>query len=293
MKDGDDQRGVFRGALPASLAAHLLIAALLIFGLPLSLLQPEEEQPIKVELVPPPEAPKKAKAKPPPPPPPQEKPKPEEKKAETPPPASKPPPPVALAPVDQFGEKDAGPRKAEGDSATEGSASPEAESEPDKPEPEQPPTETAAAATPPTSTQGAPVAPAGKPADAKPKKAAKPEEGKKLASREATGDVLATTAMGDLPRGVRGGRLCVTELRDQMRNSLPPYFPDLLPSYRLEEGTVIVDVPKAAFRVSGVWYDLSYRCQVDKNATKVVGFDFRVGNRLSPDEQERRGLPLQ
>ena len=86
-----------------------------------------------------------------------------------------------------------------------------------------------------------------------------------------------------LPRGVRGGRLCVTELRDQLRNSLPPYFPDLLPSYRLEEGTAIVDVPVAAFRVGGEWYDLSYRCQVDPNATKVVGFDFRVGNRLSPE----------
>ena len=293
MKDGiDNQGGVFKGALPASLAAHVLIAALLIFGLPVSLLQPQEEQAIKVDLVPPPEAEKKAEAKPPPPP--QEKPKPEETKAEKPPPPSKAPPPAALAPVDQFGEKDAGPRKADGDSATEGSASPEAEDEPEKPEPKQPPAEAAAAATPPTSAQGAPETPSPKPAAAaKAQKAAKTEEAKKLSSQEATGDVIATTAMGDVPRGVRGGRLCVTELRDQLRNSLPPYFPDLLPSYRLEEGTVIVDVPKAAFRVSGVWYDLAYRCQVDTDATKVVGFDFRVGNRLSPDEQERRELPVQ
>ena len=291
MKDGiDDQRGVFKGALPASLAAHVLIAALLIFGLPVSLLQPQEEPAIKVELVPP-DPQEKAKAEPPPPP--QEKQKPEETKVEKPPLPSKAPPPAALAPVDQFGEKDAGPRKAEGDSATERSASPEAEDEPAKPEPKQPPAEAAAAATPPTSAQGAPVAPAPQPAAAaKAQKAAKTGEAKKLSSREATGDAIATTAMGDVPRGVRAGRLCVTELRDQLRNSLPPYFPDLLPSYRLEEGTVI-DVPRAAFRVGGAWYDLSYRCQVDTDATKVVSFDFRVGNMLPPSEWKRRGLPSQ
>ena len=110
-------------------------------------------------------------------------------------------------------------------------------------------------------------------------------------SQSATGDVLAMTAMGNLPRGVRAGRLCVTELREQLQNGLPPYYPDLLPSSRLEEGTVI-DVPEAAFRMNGEWYDLGYRCEVDTDATKVVGFALRVGDLLPPSEWRRRGLPL-
>ena len=96
--------------------------------------------------------------------------------------------------------------------------------------------------------------------------------------------------MADVPRGVRAGRLCVTELREQLQNGLPPYYPDLLPSYRLEEGTVI-DVPTAAFRVAGEWYDLSYRCEVDTNATRVVAFAFRVGGLLPRSEWTRRKLP--
>ncbi len=115
-------------------------------------------------------------------------------------------------------------------------------------------------------------------------------EAKKLFSQKATGDVIATTAMGDVPRGVRAGRLCVTELREQLQNGLPPYYPDLLPSYRLEEGTII-DVPTAAFRVAGEWYDLSYRCEVDANATRVVAFAFRVGSLLPRSEWRRRKLP--
>ena len=77
MKDDkEDQRRVSRWALPGSLAAHLLVALLVIFGLPVSLLEPEEEQAINVDLVPPPKPlEKKPKAEPPPPPK-----KPEEKK---------------------------------------------------------------------------------------------------------------------------------------------------------------------------------------------------------------------
>ena len=102
MKDEiEDQRRAFSWALPGSLAVHLIVAGLVIFGLPLPLPQPEEEQAIKVDLVPPPaeqaepapsaeeakpEEPKQAEAEPPPP---AEEAKPEEpKQAEAEPPPS-------------------------------------------------------------------------------------------------------------------------------------------------------------------------------------------------------------
>jgi hypothetical protein len=296
MKDDkEDERRVSRWALPGSLAAHLLVALLVIFGLPLQLFEPEEEQAVKVDLVPPPKPPeKKPEAEPPPPPE-----KPDEKKADKPPPkgseaaraaATQP----VLRPVFQFGEKDAGPRQSpDGNSPQEGSASPEAERKPDKKYVARPRELTAdkpkgQAAPPP----GAPETPSPKPTQAPRKQeAAKPEEAKRLFSQKATGDMNATIAMGDIPRGVRAGRLCVTELREQLRNSLPPYYPDLLPSYRLDEGTTVIDAPRAAFRVAGEWYDLSYRCEVDANATKVVAFAYRVGAPLPPSEWERRKLP--
>lgn len=405
--DSEDQRRASRWGLPASLAVHLSIVALMIFGLPVSLLKPEDEKAINVELVPPPEAaaeeakpeePEQAKAEPPPaedtkpedpkqaesqpppaaleeakpedlqqpkggPPPPAEQAKPEESKqakAEPPPPAeqakpeeskqakveppppaeeaksekpeqakAEPPPPPAdeakpeepeqakaeppppadeakaeepeqakagpppsmsvLQPVFQYGEKDAGPREApDGNSAEEGSAPPPAES--DKQEPADQPVALTAGPAGEASPAGAPDKPAVSGVEIVKESAPKPEEAKRLFSQKATSNPIATTALGNVPRGVRGGRLCVTELREQLENGMPPYYPEILPSYRLGKGTVI-EVRKAAFRVGGQWYDLSYRCEVDANATKVVGFAFSVGAPLPPSEWRRRGLP--
>lgn len=301
MKDDfRDQRVASRWALPVSVAVHLSIVALVIFGLPVSLLQPEEEQAVEVELVPP-EPQEEAKAEPPPPEKPQEPEpetpeEPEQAAEEKPPPPGddgQQPAPEVISPVFQFGEKDAGPRQAlDGNSPEEGSASPEAEREAEKPEPAQPPALTADGSENQLPPPGEPEAAAPDPEDAaKAEEGAEPKEAERLYSQQATGDVIATSAMGRLPRGVRGGRLCVTELREQLRNTWPPYFPDLLPSFRLDEGTVVIDAQKAAFRVGGEWYDLSYRCEVDTDATKVVGFAFRVGDLLPPSERERRNLP--
>ena len=294
--DIQDQHRLIRGALPASVVAHLLMAALLIFGLPVSLLTPQENRAISVDLVPPPKPPEKNKAEPPRP---QDRSqKPEEIKVEKPPPpgndATRQVAAPVLRPVFQFGEKDAGPREAlGGNSPEDGAASPMSRPDPDKQDLAEQSALPAAELKSQAPPLGAPETSAPKPTQpAKVQKASKPGETKTLFSQTATGESIAVTAMGDVPRGVRAGRLCVTELRDQLRNALPPYFPDLLPSYRLEEGTVI-DVPRAAFRVGGEWYDLSYRCAVDTDATKVVSFAFRVGDVLSPIEWRRRGLPSQ
>ncbi len=119
---------------------------------------------------------------------------------------------------------------------------------------------------------------------------AKLKQAKKLFSPAATGAAAATTAMGGLPRSARGATLCVSELREQLLRNTPPYFADLLPSSPLKEGTVI-DVPGVAFRADGQWRDLSYRCEVDADATKVVSFAFRIGEPIPPSEWQQRGLP--
>ena len=302
---------MFVWALPASLVLHLLIAALLMFDLPLSFPQPQEEQAIKVELVPPPKPPEKAKVELPPPakpepppsakaepPPPPKAPEPEKPQAAKvePPPAIKdtaPPEPLpALRPVVQFGEKDAGPREdPKGDSAEDGSSSPKEEREPDEKVLAEPPTMTAAGAAIQVSPPGKPETKAPRAAEAvKVQEAPKLQKAKKLFSRTATGDPLATTAMGDLPRGARAAQLCVSELRAQLLHASPPYLPEFLPSQTLKDGTVI-DVRRAAFRGSGQWYDISYRCEVDTEATKVVSFSFGVGDLVPRSEWRQRGLP--
>lgn len=290
--DIGDQRRVFGWALPGSLVLHVLIAVPLMFGLPVSLSEPREEQAITVDLVPPPQPPEQTEAEPSAPEP--EPAKPPEAHAGMPPPtsddAARESPPPAVRPVFQFGEKDGGPRKSpDGDGAEDGSASPTA------PEDEQTLAEAAAAdaATGQAALPTAPPTPAPRPAD--PGKAQSPEtlrEAKTLFSQTAAGNAVATTAIGNVPRGVRAGRLCVTELREQLLNASPRFLPDLLPSEALDHGTIL-EIQRTAFRANGQWYDLSYRCEVDKDAMNVVSFAFRVGAPVPRGDWQRRGLPSQ
>ncbi len=172
-----------------------------------------------------------------------------------------------LRPVVEFGEKDAGPRQAD-----DGNASTAPETPPDKPAPQPDRPDPAAAAV------------------AAPEPPVKLTEAKKLYSQGATGDIVATTAMAGLSRGERAGELCASELREQLRHAAQPYWPDLLPAYRLDKGTVM-EVRRGAFRAGGQWYDLRLRCEIDADATRVVSFAFDVGAPVPRSEWKRRGFP--
>ncbi|AZO52759.1 MULTISPECIES: DUF930 domain-containing protein [unclassified Mesorhizobium] len=159
--------------VPASLILHVLIAAILIYGLPIPPQQPREEQPVNVALVPPPDQPK---PKPVPPPPEPKVEKPPEQKVEKQPPSEKPPPVEVLKPVFQFGDKDTGPRKSlDGASAQDSSPSP-AKDDPSKPPVEPKPAENQPAAPP----DSDPAKADEKPADSKPT----PDAQKQAASTE-------------------------------------------------------------------------------------------------------------
>lgn len=314
-----DETGIQRWgtgwALPVSVCLHLLVAALLILDLPPLLAEPQEEEPVQVELVPPepekPEPPQPpAEPEPPPPPAEPEPPVEPEKLQEAAQPRAgqqaQPPAPPVLNPVVQFGERDAGPRQAlDGNSAEEGAETPppepaQAEAPPEPPAAQQdtaavgpeglPPGEAEEAGTqvslPETSAIPAPRPTLRAAAPSQPPL----QEAQRLFSQSATGTQVATTAMGNIPREVRAGRLCTTELREQLRAGSPPYFPDLLPTYPLEHGNVL-DIPMAAFRVRGQWVDLSFRCTVDSEATRVLSFAFRVGMAIPRSEWAGRGLP--
>src|SRR5262249_12267417 len=157
-------------------------------------------------------------------------------------------------------------------SAEDGSAAPKAPENPDKAEQAAPKVEqvapkaeqtapkalTAAKATDQAPQSEAPAAAVKQDPDKveKPSEAAKVEkplklqDAKRLFSSAATGDPIATIAMANIPRALRFGRLCGTELREQLLNASPPYLPNLLPRY--EPGaTTTIEIHSAAFSASG------------------------------------------
>lgn len=128
------------------------------------------------------------------------------------------------------------------------------------------------------------------PASAPSKKPEDLAEAKKLFSTVVSGDPVAMAAAGNLPREVRASELCTTELREQLRNAKPAYRPELLPAYQLKSGNVL-EVPNAAFRASGKWYSLHFRCTVDDDAMKVAGFAMKVGAAIPRSQWKARGFP--
>ncbi len=124
----------------------------------------------------------------------------------------------------------------------------------------------------------------------KPPEEAPLKPAKRLFSQSDTGDMIARTAMGSVPREARGGQLCSTELTEQLRNGSPPFYPDIVPSFALPDGTVL-DVRHASFRARAQWYDVKFRCEVDRNATRVVSFALEVGEPVPRSEWKKRGFP--
>ncbi len=108
-------------------------------------------------------------------------------------------------------------------------------------------------------------------------------------SQGGTGDALATTSMAGVPRDKRAAQLCASVLQQQLLEA--SYSPDLVPLVPLKAGNVL-DVPEAAFRTRTAWHDLSFRCEVDSDATTVLSFTFRVGTTIPRDQWARLGLPM-
>ncbi|CAD7038543.1 hypothetical protein RHAB21_02802 [Pseudorhizobium halotolerans] len=309
----DDQykpRSDFRWGIPVSVVAHLLVAAILIVGLPLELPTPPEEETVTVEIVEPPPEPEpepepesepaeqEPAGEPPPPPPVEEDQAPEPPAEEE---AAAAPPIPTLRPVFEFGEETTGPRVSpEGNSSEEGAEGPQEQEQEDQasqtPPPEAP-EELAAepqddaevagltTAPPEASAEAAetPEQPAEEPAETL-------AEARTLFSPDITEDPVARTAMEGMPRAMRATQLCETELTEQLRNASPPQDPDFIPRSPLSEGTVL-ELRRTAFRAEGAWYDLSFRCQIDDDATKVLSFAFRIGAPVPRSEWRRRGFP--
>lgn len=263
----------------ASAFTHAIILALLFVELPHSTLESKEPKSIQVELVPPKE----------------KKPQEQQPKSKL---AVKPTsdlektttgdqatvkPPKTLRPVYKFGEKDAGSSKrVNGVAAIEAKAASKPPTE--KPAKKQDtPKQIINVPKVPMSNTVAVSATAPKPL--KPDKTSK-----KVRSQPDNESPVAITAMGAMPRGIRAGKLCITELRHQLNNSHPPYWPDLLPSYQLGKGNIL-QVRKGAFRANARWYNLKFRCEIDEAATGVVSFGFEVGAPVPRDEWPGRGLP--
>lgn len=94
--------------------------------------------------------------------------------------------------------------------------------------------------------------------------------------------------MAGVPRDKRAARLCASALQQQLLQA--SYSPDLVPLVPLKRGNVL-DVPEAAFRTRTAWHELSYRCEVDADATTIRSLTFRVGGTIPRDQWRRLGLP--
>ncbi|WP_027170482.1 DUF930 domain-containing protein [Mesorhizobium sp. WSM3224] len=111
---------------------------------------------------------------------------------------------------------------------------------------------------------------------------------RKLYSQGATGNAFATSSMESVPRDQRVANLCANVLNQELQSA--DYSPKWLPTIPLKQGNVL-NPPQAAFSTTTQWFDLSFRCEVDTDATRVLSFNFRVGGLVPPGEWTRRRFP--
>jgi len=135
-----------------------------------------------------------------------------------------------------------------------------------------------------------------KPQDKQANVSGKPSTGRKLTqarkifSRSKTSDPIARLAMAMVSRDERFDRLCGTELVAQLKHGSPAYNPVLFPRVVRPQGNVF-DLPNGSFRDAQGWRELSFKCEVDSEAMKVVSFAFSVGKPIPKSEWQSRGFP--
>ncbi|WP_204330489.1 DUF930 domain-containing protein, partial [Rhizobium phaseoli] len=122
------------------------------------------------------------------------------------------------------------------------------------------------------------------------KEADKMIKAKTLFSEKVNASPTIKTAISNLPRGERINQLCQTELRQQLIHSAAQYQPRWLPSYSLLSGSVL-DARRGAFKSRNEWFEVRFRCELDDDATKVIAFEFDVGNSVPRSEWKSRRFP--
>lgn len=127
-------------------------------------------------------------------------------------------------------------------------------------------------------------------ADGHPSAEPKLKQAKKLYSTQATSDLSAMVAMAGIPRTARFKQLCQSELFGQLANGSPRYQPKIATMPSRATGNVMT-LPAGAFLDVRGWYDVSFRCEVNDDATKVVSFSISVGSAIPRSEWRQRGFP--
>ncbi|MEM9107389.1 MAG: DUF930 domain-containing protein, partial [Pseudomonadota bacterium] len=103
-----------------------------------------------------------------------------------------------------------------------------------------------------------------------------------LRSQNDNDSSVATTAINDTPRSERAQRLCTSELERVLLQG--SWQPNLVPKVHVTEGTVREENNAAFQTKSAQWLKLQYRCEIDQDATKVVAFEYKVGEPIPREE---------
>ncbi|QXZ77996.1 DUF930 domain-containing protein [Rhizobium sp. L51/94] len=135
--------------------------------------------------------------------------------------------------------------------------------------------------------------PKGKPAPPKPggnPKQAGLTKAKTLFSRSETGDAIATQSTSGMPRSARFTRLCASELTSQIGHALQLLGTPVVWTYRAIASNVL-EVSSSPVLGDGKAYDVSFRCEVDDDATQVVNFAFRINGIIPRSQWKTRRVP--
>ncbi len=90
-------------------------------------------------------------------------------------------------------------------------------------------------------------------------------------------------------------QLCNLEAMEQVHRWKPDFNPDFLVAYAFSGVRFSGETLKAnggAFRSRRQWFRVAYSCTHTPDRNTIVGFDFRVGDAIPPEQWQDLGLPI-
>ncbi len=120
------------------------------------------------------------------------------------------------------------------------------------------------------------------------------KKARELYSENTLSDPRIRQALGQLPRERRIVQMCMIETLEQVRRTRPDTVPQGL-FFDPRDGSPIsgqvMTAMGAAYKISGGWIDVDFKCTVNADADGITAFSFAVGGSVPKSQWQARRFP--
>ncbi|WP_298958194.1 DUF930 domain-containing protein [uncultured Roseibium sp.] len=103
----------------------------------------------------------------------------------------------------------------------------------------------------------------------------------------------ARVALASLTGADKHEQVCALEAMEQLRQDKPDFRPTRLAPHAFRNGFSkgnTLHVTAGAVRSNRIWYEIAYRCRLEKGSQKIIGFEYALGAEIERSLWDEHGL---